>query len=73
MLRGEADLALPQLDCSRREGGGRSPLGRPLPNKEEQRLDGAGRLLGLQLSAYARLTIARLASRVRRAKRECCM
>lgn len=46
MLRGEADLALPQLDCSRGQGGGGT--------------------LGLQVSAYARLTLARLASQVRR-------
>ena len=49
MLRGEADLALPQLDCSRRrEGGG---------------------ILGLQVGAYARLTLARLASQVRRGQK----
>lgn len=69
MLRGEADLALPQFDLSRRRGGGSRPPRGPLPNKEEQRRQGGGRLLGLQVSAYARLTLARLASQVRRAKR----
>eukprot|EP00752_Nemacystus_decipiens_P010481 g9338.t1 len=42
MLRGEADLALPLLHCSRSEKG--------------------GGLLGLQVSAYARHALARLAS-----------
>lgn len=68
MVRGEADLALPQLDCSRRQGGGSRPSHRPLPNEEERRREEGGGPPGLQVSAYARLTLARLVSQVRRAK-----
>ena len=66
MLRGEADLALPQLDLeefySRAMRGGGGDRGGGETTVEE----GQQRPPSLHVSAYARLTLARLASQVRR-------
>ncbi|CAM9986351.1 unnamed protein product, partial [Scytosiphon promiscuus] len=66
MLRGEADLALPRPDCARVNGGGnpwRPEAGKGEGGRRLKTLSSKGDgLLGLHLSAYARLTLARLAS-----------
>lgn len=65
MLRGEADLALPQLDLERSyssalRGGGGDRSGRDATAE-----GGHEAPPRLHVSAYARLTLARLASQVR--------
>lgn len=57
MLRGEADLALPQLKPH--------PTSQNLDNGSGRGLPGGGKLLGRHVSSYARITIARLASQAR--------
>ncbi len=73
MLRGEADLGLPQLDCSRHtyshRGAPRRPASAPL-GKGGQHGKGGGGILGQQVSAYARVTLARLAAQVRKENNE---
>ena len=63
MLRGETDLALPQLDlgrsCALRGGDGDGGGGEMVAEKGQKRPP------ALHLSAYARLTLTRLASQVR--------
>lgn len=65
MLRGEADLALPQLDLERSyssalRGGGGDRGGRDATDEGDHETPPR-----LHVSAYARLTLARLASQVR--------
>lgn len=85
MVRGEADLALPQLDVSFRRSSSSTTSsaagGAGVSDSRRRRSGGGGGgetkatgkgggqgcgLLGLQVSAYARLTLARLASQVTR-------